>query len=322
MISNSSILVAIDFSPCSAAAVLKAQRVAAWKNASLTALHVVGVPEVFPWGPISPPEMALALPATSELIADARRQWPAFAKRYGLNAGTRFVVQAGNPRDRIHEAVRLEKPSLLVVGAHSTTDAARGIGTTAAACAQWAATPVLVVREQQSGPFRSVAACVDFSDASRSELEQAIAIAAQDSATLNILHVYPDPWHGAAVPDDIKRNMPDFADRYRRSVEARLRSFCEPLEHELGAIKPVFHGLQSPNHAKGIMAFVERHGCDLAVMGTRGKWTMRDFFWGSTAERVVREAACSVLAIKPPSFTGLQTHQPLAESEAVTSATV
>jgi nucleotide-binding universal stress UspA family protein len=215
--------------------------------------------------------------------------------------------------------VRQEKPSLLVVGAHSTTDAARAIGTTAAACAQWAVAPVLVVREQQPGPFHAVVACVDFSDTSRLALEQAIAIAAEDGADLNILHVYSDPWRAAAMPDDVRRNMPDFADRYRQAVEAKLRKFCEPLKHELDAIKPVFHGLQSSNQAEGIIAFIERHGCDLAVLGTRGRWNMRDFFWGSTAERVVREAACSVLAVKPPSFAGSEVYQPLADSEAVIS---
>jgi nucleotide-binding universal stress UspA family protein len=320
MDSANKVLVAIDFSPCSGAALLKAARLAAWKNASLTALHIVASPETYPWTPVTLPNMAFVFPTADQLAADARRRWPAFAKQYGASAETRIVIESGNPRDRILETVRQLKPALLVIGAHSTADAARGIGTTATACAQWASAPVMVVREQHKGPFRSVVACVDFSDTSRLALEQAIAIAAEDGAVLNILHVYSDPWHGAAIPKDITRNMPDFADRYRHAIEERLRTFCEPLKHELDAIKPEFHGLQSAKHADGIMAFMERRGCDLAVLGTRAQWTMRDYLWGSTAERVVREAACSVLTIKPPSFTGIEQYQPLADSEAVISA--
>lgn len=313
------VLVAVDYSPCSAAALVRAARIAAWTNATLVALHVVEVPETYPWVPLMPSNFAVVIPPVEDLIAHARRRWDIFAKRHGASAGTRLAIETGNPRDRILETVRREKPALLVVGAHSTSDGQRGIGTTAAACAQWAAAPVLVVREQQSGPFRAIVACVDFSDTSRLALEQAIGIAAEDGAVLNILHVFSDPWRGAVIPDDIKRTMPDFAARYRQAVEEKVQAFCEPFEHELGAIKPVFHGLQSPNHAEGMIEFAARHACDLAVLGTRGKWTMRDYFWGSTAERVVREAPCSVLAVKPPSFTGPETYHPLADSEAVSS---
>ncbi|MBM4361664.1 MAG: universal stress protein, partial [Deltaproteobacteria bacterium] len=38
---------------------------------------------------------------------------------------------------------------------------------------------------------------------------------------------------------------------------------------------------------------------DLVVLGTRGRTNLRDLFLGSTAERVVRECPCSVLAVPP-----------------------
>jgi nucleotide-binding universal stress UspA family protein len=200
------------------------------------------------------------------------------------------------------ERVRRHSFDLLVVGAHGDFDARRGVGSVAAACVQWAGTKVMVVREGQTGPFRSVVACIDFSETSKLALEQAVRVGAQDDAALHILHVYEDPWRGIGPRDGVNVHMPDLAERYHRAVERHLRSFCEPLVHETTALKGAFHALQVNGHGKGIVDFVTREHCDLVVLGTRAKWNLRDLFWGSTAERVVREAPCSALAVKPPGF--------------------
>ena len=44
-------------------------------------------------------------------------------------------------------------------------------------------------------------------------------------------------------------------------------------------------------YGHAIVAFVKGEGFDLAVLGTRAKWNLRDFFWGTTAERVVGAGA-------------------------------
>ncbi len=318
MESKNVIMAAIDFSPCSAAALREARRLAAWLGAGVTAMHVVTpIPPLAP-DPIGLGGIPIPHPTEEQLTAGAHRRWAAFAEMCGGSAGIRFVVEPGSPRDQILEAVRRDRPRMLLVGAFGTADASRGIGTTAAACAQRAATQVMVVREGSAGPFRSVVACVDFSDTSRTALEEAIAIASGDGAALHILHVYSDPWQGLGPPRELGRNMPDFAEAYRSAVERRVKDFCEPLSHELGALKPTIHGLQAPGHADGIMSFINAHGCGLAVLGTRGKFNLRDFFWGSTAERVVREARCSVLAVKPRGFVEPASGRSLADSTAAT----
>lgn len=310
------ILVAIDFSPCSAAAFREAKRLGAWLGARVTALHVVTpIPPIVP-DPIGLGSLAIPLPTDDQLTASARRRWARFAEECGGAEGASFVIEVGLPRDAILDAVRRERPKMLLIGAFGTSDAHIGIGTTASACAQRAATQVMVVRDGSSGPFRSIVACVDFGDTSRLALEEAVSIAAEDGAALHILHVYTDPWHGLGPTDDIRRNMPDFAETYEKAVERRMKEFCEPLAHELGAIKPQVHAVQAPRHADGIKAFIDAHRCDLAVLGTRGKFNLRDYLWGSTAERVVREAMCSVLAVKPRGFVGPGQYEPLADTAA------
>lgn len=290
------ILVAVDFSPCSADAFREAARIAAWSRASLKALHAV---DVSLFTPIPPdPLMPVGL-----LIEEARTLWDSFAPDCAARAATPLTIEVGRSRDVILDQVRLEVPDLLVIGAHSDLDARRAIGGTAAACVQHAETKVLVVRESQSGPFKSVVACVDFSDTSRTALEQAIRIAVQDSAQLHILHVYVDPWRGrtAKAPADV--DAPSFRKAHQGAVDVHLRKFCEPLAHEIGALRAEFHSTLATSHGEGIIDFVRSRKCDLAVLGTRAKWNIRDFLWGSTAERVVRECPSSILTLKPQGFT-------------------
>jgi len=64
-----------------------------------------------------------------------------------------------------------------------------------------------------------------------------------------------------------------------------------------------------PGHGRGITEFARQVGADLVVLGTRGRTNLRDLLLGSTAERVVRDAPCSILTVKPdeledPASTG------------------
>ncbi len=52
----------------------------------------------------------------------------------------------------------------------------------------------------------------------------------------------------------------------------------------------------------GIIEFTRQVAADLVVLGTRGRTKLRDMLLGSTADRVVREAPCSILTVKPEGF--------------------
>jgi nucleotide-binding universal stress UspA family protein len=49
----------------------------------------------------------------------------------------------------------------------------------------------------------------------------------------------------------------------------------------------------------GILRYVADHDVDLVVMGTHGRHGLAHVFLGSVAERVVREAPCPVLTVRP-----------------------
>jgi universal stress protein E len=290
------VLVGVDFSPCSGNALAQAVRLARWNRAEVGALHVVQIP-VYALSP--DPFLPSIIPPIGLLLDEARARWSTWPPARQSGDGVRFDAVFGAPRAELLDRAQRSGCDLLVLGAHGEFDAGRGIGSTAAACVQKAPTKVLLVREGQSGPYRSVVACIDFSDTSRLALEQAVRIAAQDGAALHVLHIYDDPWRRLPASSEFKANMPDAPEQYRRAVEGRLRSFCEPLSHEVAALRAVFHARPFEGHGRGIIDFVERERADLVILGARGSWNLRDAMLGSTAERVVRHAPCSVLTIKP-----------------------
>ncbi len=69
------------------------------------------------------------------------------------------------------------------------------------------------------------------------------------------------------------------------------------LEH----IKPQTHLLQGSPRSK-IPVFASEIKADLVVMGTVARTGLPGFFMGNTAETILNQLNCSVLAIKPPGF--------------------
>lgn len=313
---SASVLVAIDFSPASIDAARQAVRMAdagaprggnggrgagvgGAASPRITALHVV---EPYWHGP----ELAAMVPQPRALAQAACERWAAITKEVPALAGVPLRVVVGHAAGSILGEVQSSKVGLLVMGEHGVRDAWRGIGHVAACCVQKAAAPVLLVKPGNAGPFRRVVVAADFSPTCLKAIEHAVRIAAEDGAALEIFHAFDDPWYNPIGPDEppaaVVTLMPDINEKIREGAVARLREFTKPLEHELGALRATFVAVPARSYAKAIARRIDDTDADLLVIGTRAKWNLRDAFLGTTAERVIRAAPCSVLAIKPEGF--------------------
>ena len=293
------VVVGVDFTPCSRSALMQAMRIAACRRATVHVVHVIEPLVVMDL------EQALSPYQTdirAALIGDVRKTWREFTMGIPDVSGLELDVQIDHPVSVILRRVREQSADLLVLGTHGTSPADRGTGTLATACVRKAMASVLLVKDPHAGPFRSIVACIDFSPTSLKALEQAVRLALQDHAVLHVLHVFDAPWHRLHYRAPTPQASPDYQKQYRDGLGRRLEAFCEPQHREMAALESRYTVFEFTGHSAGITAFVRQVDGDLVVLGTRGRTSLRDMLLGSTAERVVREAPCSILTVKPEGF--------------------
>ncbi len=291
-----SVIAAVDFTPCSAQALGQAVRISQWNRATLQVVHVI---ETF----ASLDGQELITPYVAQiqegLLAEARARWDSFAQEVPGKETLELQVAINNPLIELLDRIDRRRADLLVMGVHGVSPADRGAGILAAQCVRKAPCRVLLVRDKQSGPFRNVVACIDFSETSREALDAAVRVAAQDNSVLHIIHVYQPPWKRLRFKAFEFGGDPEFATRYKEALLSRLTEFCTPARADVAWAKPRFELVESSSHGAGITEYARTNKCDLVVLGTRGQSSLREAIMGSTAERVVRDAPCSILAIKP-----------------------
>jgi nucleotide-binding universal stress UspA family protein len=128
----------------------------------------------------------------------------------------------------------------------------------------------------------------DFSSYSNQAYFHAISLAEKHNASLTVLFVYnPD---STTTPGSQGDEVAD-----RRYWQGQLEQI-RPVDTSI----PVSHVLLQGDPASEIVRYGQDAGIDLIVMGTHGRTGVERLLMGSVAERVLRDAPCSVLVVKLP----------------------
>jgi nucleotide-binding universal stress UspA family protein len=137
--------------------------------------------------------------------------------------------------------------------------------------------------------WRRICCAVDFSDPSRSALNEAADLARRFRAELTVIHVHEDPGLVSAAldvpPEPLRRAAAD--------LEPKLAAWRAGAQ--LAATHPVHSAMLVGAPAAEILRFVARESFDLLVVATHGRTGP---VLGSVAERVVRDATCPVLVVR------------------------
>lgn len=288
------ILAAIDFTPHCRNALREAARRAALDGSALTAVHVMDDFLVH--------ELKKAMACDQ---ATVRSEWTQKLQKFVDDSDCGAVmakveVRIGNAFAEIVEACQVHQADLLVMGSKGSKAEPHRIGVIAARCVRKAPVDVLLVRGDARSPFKRVLACVDFSENSAKAVQCALHLAQEDNAALDCLHIYQSAMamaldYGGMVPP-----LPAVGDE--ESINAwkvELSNFLEPLLRSAGDV-PVTQEVQERlNIREAIMEHAAATGADLVVLGTRGKSGLREMLIGTTAEKIVQHAQCSILAVKP-----------------------
>lgn len=143
--------------------------------------------------------------------------------------------------------------------------------------------------------YKHILCTTDFSDYSDDALRQALELSKLLGARLSVVHVVFEPaeFSGFYVPHVS-------FEKIRVEIEEGARKMMDDLVARIvpaGAAVTADVLVGSP--AEGIVAYAVEKGVDLIVIGSQGKRGIEKLVFGSTAEKVVKKAHCSVLCIKP-----------------------
>jgi len=139
--------------------------------------------------------------------------------------------------------------------------------------------------------LKSLLVPVDFSDFSLKALAYANFLAKQSEASLDLLHVV-EP---SRIPKGLKMSHADWEELMVHDAACSLRQLAgDEIEQDICVHTEVRVG----NPCQEICNAASRQNQDLIVVGTHGRTGLMHLFLGSTAERVVRFAPCSVLVVR------------------------
>ena len=145
-------------------------------------------------------------------------------------------------------------------------------------------------------PFEKILTAIDFSESSDYAFEYALTLARQFQAELTVMHVINEPvdLRGFYVPHI---SFEQLEKEIEEGAEKMMETFCQT---KMGDFTRYTTVVVAGIPYEEILRKAEESGASLIVLGTHGRNGIDHLIFGSTAERVVRSAACPVLTIRMP----------------------
>lgn len=286
------ILVPVDFSPYSNRAVELALVWGEKFAAELTLLHVNTLfHEQFDYNRLA--EGCQELLRQHEMRL--QQQMEAHTHKIRKRAPIRYdIVRAASASAAILKTISEDSFDLIILGTHGRTGLKHLVlGSVAEKVARLSPVPVLTVHgAQKRYEVKNILVPLDFSRYSSSLVKNALAIAKVFDARVHLIHVLERPTTAAFtwMTDKVETYFeldPELRQRALDKMNAYLQE---------SAGEAILQVIENGRAYEEIVHYAAANQIDLILMATRG-FSKFDYFWlwGSTTERVVRLAPCSVL---------------------------
>lgn len=292
-----SVIVGIDFSDSSKAALREAARLAHWQQCRLHVAHVISLKKDYQ-----------DTSETSTAISILRDRIEQKLKTLALEeieflGEIDYHILIGHPfRELCQLSLDLEA-NLLVLGSHKTPDCHQVPGPIATKCVRKAPVAVLLVRATHDDPYDTVLAAIDFSATSLKAAEMAAEIAFENHSHLRLVHVREPRLNLTPYSFFLPEDGPTTSEkREHEELELQLNQCKDALQSRFPDLSITTHYLQTHKVSDALISVILAHNVSLAVLGTRGRSGLRSLLIGTTAERLIINCPCSVLAIKPDGF--------------------
>jgi nucleotide-binding universal stress UspA family protein len=139
--------------------------------------------------------------------------------------------------------------------------------------------------------FKKVLLATDLSNGAQLSFRRALGLCASLGATLSILHVF----EYTPIPPETRGESLE-QDQFYETAQTSLDEL-EQVARRAGVICATSIGSGTPSST--ILETIDSTEADLVVLGTRGLHGFERLVFGSTAEAVLRKAACPVLTVGP-----------------------
>lgn len=295
------------------AAVARAVSLAENNQARLTVLHVAEEPRLGPFaGSIAIEDLRSRLrqQATERLSGLLRSAGRETDHVVDVRLGTAFV-------EVIREVLRSRHDLVIKTvgegGAHSFL-----FGGTDQHLLRKCPCPVWIMVGETSANYRNILAAVDFDpwneddeegDLNRQILDIAATLAVTDFAQLHVVHAW-EPISDSMIrvfgSELSEKEVATNRDREWREHQSRLDALNNRMREQFGGeahgyLTPRFH-LREGTPRDVIPAVANELKADLVVMGTVSRTGIPGLLIGNTAEVILNNLECGVLAVKPAGF--------------------
>lgn len=291
------IICATDFSEFSKHAVAYGVTLAKKFNAKLYMCHVIDMSYAAIYGECKDPlelEERIMGDANDSLrgsIGEDKIDWePLISKGHTCDEITRMAAEIG--------------VDLAITATHGRSGLKRLIlGSVTERLIRTLSCPLLVVRSpkpafvslgnQKVKLDRILVGC-DFSPDSNLSFQYALALAREFQCELHLTHVIESTMYKYILKSGLEKGQDQDAlckelnEKLKDMIPGEAYTSCTPRT-ELLAGQPY----------EEVTKYAVTHNIDLIILGVRGHSLMETFFLGSTTDRVVRQAPCPVLSVRP-----------------------
>jgi nucleotide-binding universal stress UspA family protein len=205
------------------------------------------------------------------------------------------LIEEGTPAEVIEKLAISERVDLVVTGiAREGPFAARPVvlGKTVEQLLRRLPIPILVVRNRVRGIYEHIVVTTDFSETSGHALQ--LAVRFFPTQTLVLLHASEAPY--STLAPDATRHAERYQDARAEELETFLASTFIPEPDRKRLVPLIEPG--SPQQL--VREYVQMRGCDLVVLGTRGRGAVLEALLGSTAKSILATLPCDALVVRGP----------------------
>ena len=155
--------------------------------------------------------------------------------------------------------------------------------------------PVWITQPDMEKPIRSVLVAHCLRTVGDQAMDLGCSLASLQNSRLHVLHALEIPESVGILPSEVS---PEQMAQYEANANAHIRG---QLEQHQFADEPHVHIIAEPADV-AILETIQQHDIEVVVMGTIARGGVAGFITGNTAERLLPQIPCSILAVKPPDF--------------------